>query len=225
MSLYHSIVISKKYFSSTRCLIEFSKPRGFNFKPGQFISLKVSERVFRSYSLINKTLQDNSLFIYVDLNPNGVGSKFINSLKNEDEIIFSGPFGSLSLPSNLNGHSYNFIATGAGISPFISMINSINSVKVSSVFLLYSEKYTDDFFPIESWITNTGFTVLKTVTRENVGDKFFSGRVTKYMNYLFFNTNSYFYICGNSYMIKEVSENLKKEYKVSKSKIIVESFY
>ncbi len=223
MQLYQSRLVTKTYLNKTRCIFEFKKPENFLFKEGQFISIKVGENVFRSYSIVSSP-KDEVVSIYVDFTPNGIGSNFLNKLPINSIINFAGPFGNLTLPKNFEKFQYNFIATGAGISPLISILSYLVSTNLSNVTLLYSEKYMKDFFPIDHYINSSKVKIIRTVTREIIPNMHF-GRVTQQMDQLTFEKNSFFYLCGNKNMLHEVSEKLKKEYNVKRQMILTESFY
>ena len=55
-------------------------PEPFVFKPGQYISVKVSEERINSYSVAGK-VAENRFDVLVDVSPGGPGSKYFENLK------------------------------------------------------------------------------------------------------------------------------------------------
>ncbi len=104
---------------------EMIDPVEMNFIPGQHIVVDVGNNNTRQYSIASSPLKSNKTFdIVVDLSPQGIGSKYLESLDMNQEIKFIGEIGEFILPDEL-ALNLVFLATSTGISPIRSMIDSI----------------------------------------------------------------------------------------------------
>jgi ferredoxin--NADP+ reductase len=145
----------------------FSKPNNWDYKPGQFLSLKFTDRAFRAYSIASHPDEKN-LELIVRLIEGGVGSTVLSKTKIGDEFMFRGAFGHFGLKENritlpleqpktppsplnegeLEGEQKNnliFCATGTGIAPFRSMV--LEETKKNSprpMTLLYGGRNAED---------------------------------------------------------------------------------
>src|SRR2546422_4392234 len=73
-----------------------------SFKPGQWVSLKlpVGERqpLTRAYSMAEPESSSGELVLAFDRVPNGLGSGYLSSVKEGDELILAGPYGNFTVP-------------------------------------------------------------------------------------------------------------------------------
>ena len=76
-----------------------------SFKPGQWVSLKlpVGERppLTRAYSMAEPESSSGELVLAFDQVPSGLGSGYLSSVKEGDELILAGPYGSFTAPRPL----------------------------------------------------------------------------------------------------------------------------
>src|SRR5213083_3427109 len=68
-----------------------------SFKPGQWVSLKlpVGERppLTRAYSMAEPESSSGELVLVFDRVPGGLGSSYLSSVQEGDELILAGPYG------------------------------------------------------------------------------------------------------------------------------------
>jgi len=216
MKVYKTALLHKELLGKKYLYLTFKRPKDFNFLSGQFISIIISETVKRSYSLASPDFIKDTFSLLVDISPQGVGTKYLNSLKIGDNLSFIGPFGTMTLPSNLSDFSYfNFISTGSGIAPFLSLIPSlVKRVPAQKVFLLHSFKEDTNFFrhPVYD-LVNT-----KIVFTKKAPPNYELGRVTKHTDFLK-TQNSLNYLCGIKDMILELKSTLEDSAKGVKFEI------
>lgn len=158
----------------------------------------------------------------MDITPQGIGTKYLSNLNIGEKLFFEGPFGHMILPKNFNEKkAINFIATGTGISPFLSVIKFLESEKYSGeINVLYSEKYEKDLYPLDQIkISNLHLTLTRD---ENSSHK--KGRVTSHLDFLTFSYSQLYFLCGTTRMILEVKKLLINK-GISEENIIFESFY
>ena len=98
----------------------FSLNQKLNFLAGQYISIKVSDTVRRSYSIASQPSKRNQLELYIDLSPQGPGTKYLDKLSKSSELEFIGPIGMFTI-SEEEANDLLFIATGTGIAPLRSI--------------------------------------------------------------------------------------------------------
>lgn len=112
--------------------IKLEKPADFVYKAGQFAMLahpelknkdNPSEFLWRAFSIASSPLQDFLEFTMLIKYTSGL-TQFIEEHLNEgDTLLLKGPFGSYTLDESFE--KIVFIATGSGITPFMSMLRTL----------------------------------------------------------------------------------------------------
>lgn len=197
----------------------FSKPKGFDFIAGQYIQFlipKENKIVPKSFSIAS-TPDEEKLEFCIKKYPEGVASEYIYDFTHEDEIKIRGPLGRFNLQESPNPH--NFIATGVGIAPTMSMIKQqLKQDKNADVNLLFGLRHEEDIFwtnRLNSMKNNyRNFSYQITLSQPKTKWRQLTGRVTKHLNKLKNQAN--FYICGNRDMVKDVRKQLKQTTKKGK---------
>jgi len=113
-------------------VIKLEKPKGFNYEAGQFAMLAHPELknknapenpLWRPFSIASSPLQDFLEFCIL-IKPTGGLTQFLEEhLKEGDCLLVEGPFGIYRLNEAFN--KVVFIATGSGITPFMSMLRTL----------------------------------------------------------------------------------------------------
>jgi len=207
--------------------IETQEP--FEFKPGQYISVKVAPNAIRAYSIATK-LAPNKIALLVDIRPGGPGSKFFEHLKPGDKVPFLGPFGVFTLKVEDDVDKMLFLGTGSGMSAIRCMIDfALKELNLKIPIKLYfgltyvKEIFWQDHFeqlkkdypnfdyeisifkPEQSWSGHQGF-----ITEEVDKDCPEASSVAAYL-------------CGHRAMIADASELLLK-HGCPKTRIYTERF-
>lgn len=105
-------------------------PDTLQFEAGQYMIVKIpqpdGEFKTRLYSVLNTPNQKNSFDLLAKIIPGGVGSEYLMTKQMGDEVIFDGPAGVFTLKEEdrHKGRHKVFIATGTGVAPVHSMINT-----------------------------------------------------------------------------------------------------
>lgn len=145
-------VIKTTKVSNSLCMLEIRliEPTEINFNAGQFLSIEIPSFGLRSYSISSKDTQKNIIEITYDPRDQslgGAGVKYLNSLGIDDLINFRGPFGVFTL---VNTKALEFdgqiiwAATGSGISPIKSMIESYNLLRSNKNILYFGIRESGD---------------------------------------------------------------------------------
>ena len=177
---------------------------GMGFRAGQNLNLGLAgDTEKRDYSIYSG-IHDDYLEILVKEVEDGLVSKKLNRLKPGDRLEVDGPFGFFSLKENdINTKKFLFIASGTGIAPFHSIIQSHPGVNFKLIHgIRHSlEAYEKAHYPSGRYIS--------CVSQDKDGD--FHGRVTDYIRQNPVDKDTLCYLCGNVNMIYDVFDILKKQ--------------
>jgi ferredoxin/flavodoxin---NADP+ reductase len=198
----NSIVIWDTYdLTKDTFVLRFCR-NGMQFKAGQTLSVGVwgaPER--REYSIYSSE-NDDFLEVLVKIVEKGKVSNALRKLKPGDRLNVFGPFGFFVPPmEDIAQKHHLFVATGTGISPFISMIRTHQGLRYDLLHGIRTEKeaYGKKEVPKERYIT--------CVSGEKAG--VFQGRVTEYLKQMDIIEDSICYLCGNCEMIYDAYDILK----------------
>lgn len=172
----------------------------FDFKAGQYLVLNIpGENNAREYSIYSPEDAPYLELLIKEIIPGDLSGK-LKSLKLETQLELSGPFGFFILREQMNSR-FIFVATGTGISPFHSMIlsNPGLNYRIIHGIQLKKEAYDQKDYPEGSYFSCT--------SRSQDGD--YPGRVTSFLRENAIQKNAYYYLCGNSEMVNEVTEILE----------------
>jgi ferredoxin-NADP reductase len=113
--------------ATRRFFIELPSVEGFNFKPGQFVTLDLPiheqrNRRWRSYSIASKPDGSNVIELIIVLVEGGAGTQYLfDNIIVGSAITLRGPHGIFVLPEDLSDDLF-LICTGTGVAPFRSMV-------------------------------------------------------------------------------------------------------
>lgn len=213
-------VVSNKNLTHDVIEITFESPEDFIFTAGQFINIKIDDKVppcFRAYSIASCPNHQSRCFrLCLKVVENGRGSNWLKSLEPGASINYIGPSGKFVFKESEKNAL--FIATGTGITPFISMIeNQLNKGDKRKMHLVFGVRHVKgviykDFFK-QLAENNPNFTFDYTVSRpENDPWDGKIGRVSHVLETIDLETgNSEVYICGLKEMINDVVALLKNK--------------
>ncbi|MCE1164142.1 MAG: FAD-dependent oxidoreductase [Bacteroidetes bacterium] len=142
-------LLKKEIIASGTMAFTFTKPDGFDYKPGQSIDLTLinppetdAEGNTRAFSLTSAP-RENTIGIATRMRD----TAFKRVLKNSDinsEFEFAGPFGSFTLHNNASRPAV-FLVGGIGITPFFSILKNAAAEKLThKIFLFYSNRKPED---------------------------------------------------------------------------------
>lgn len=197
-----------------------------SFIPGQFMTIFVDKYTRRSYSISSVSGLDY-VETYNDITPGGPGSQYFIKAEVGDTIEVMLPLGKFVYKAKPSPAV--FIATGTGITPFLSMLETALGINRSpnQIDLVWGCRFEKDFFvkeQLEDYArTFLNFKYSLCVSREQVVNMY-KGRVTGLISETEYNPECSFYICGGQEMIRDV-ENILSRKGFSKSRIYYERFY
>jgi len=209
-------VIDKRTINSEILIIRLER-KDFQFKAGQYLVLSFpNEKESREYSIYSGE-NDNYIDILFKTVPAGNFSKRLGELVKDDKMEVDGPFGFFVMkPEEVTEKRHVFIATGTGISPFSSYVNTYPNLnyKLFHGIGLMNEQIEPDNYKTEK--------IIYCVSREKT--QHFNGRVTDYINLNNIDIEAIYHLCGNSQMINDVTEILEEK-GINLTNIRTEAFY
>jgi CDP-4-dehydro-6-deoxyglucose reductase, E3 len=213
--------------------LEISNYEEFSFKAGQFIMLHVptetDKPALRAYSIATTDEFKKGFRLIFKFVENGVASKFVWSLKGQEILNITGPFGKVFFQEPPT-EQVIFLSTGSGLSQHFSFIESnfkkFPHLKYRILLGLRYEKdiyYQKELENLKSKVSNLQFEyVLSRPTDQWTGKK---GYIQNHISdFDYKNVPSTFYICGNGAMIKDLKKQLIEVDGIDKSKIWAEAF-
>lgn len=229
MAHLHELSISEiKRLTHNAVEIHFDVPEAlhedFAFSPGQYITLEhtVGENTLRrAYSLASEAGK-NSWSVGIKKVENGRFSSFANdSLQVGDNLQVLAPEGMFTLPADFReaNHTYVAFAAGSGITPIMSMIQTVLRQNQKSTFILVfgnqnvaETMYYDTLEALRVEFPDR-FMIHYFFSRENKEGATFGRIERSYVNFLLKKyyeetTIHSYYLCGPEEMIFEVKDTL-----------------
>lgn len=194
----------------------FEKPKGLKFKPGQATHLALNEKGFEdewrpfTFTSLNKDLViEFTIKTYEE--HDGFTKRFHN-LKPGDTVKIKDVFGTLTY----EGKGV-FIAAGAGVTPFISVLRSLrNKKKIKGNKLIFSNKEKRDIIleqEFRNMFEEDDLVLVLTLTREDKRKEGYEyGRIDKkFLEKHVKDFDQNFYICGPPRFVREMKKILKEK--------------
>ena len=224
---FESEILEVKQLTSDTVDILLSSPDSFEFKAGQYVLLGVpinhpklegkeltgaeGSKIRRAYSIVNSPSTKGKIELCVKEVEGGSLSGFICDLKKGEKVSLMGPIGNFLIKKI--DKNIVFIAVGAGIAPFLSMIKNLLEKNFPGKIILIkgarTEKdslYDEEFNELKEKHNN--FESYNTLSRPEE-DFENTGYVQDFLDKYVHNFDANFYICGLQKMIEDVKEALK----------------
>ncbi len=192
-------VLEVRTLTESTAVVRFER-QGLKFEPGQYIRVGVDgDPEIRDYSVYSAVAADY-VEVLVRRVEDGLVSKQLCDLEPGEEVSVGGPYGHFKLIEQLHGKPLLFIATGTGISPYHSFVESFPELDYRLVHgtAKLDEAYESDYY---------GDHYFHCVSREGGGD--FGGRITEYLQTLDVPPDTEAFLCGNCDMIYEAFDLLQ----------------
>ncbi|NYT61887.1 FAD-dependent oxidoreductase [Alcaligenaceae bacterium] len=150
MTIYDATLTFRQDVAEGTTAFHFSRPSGFDYKPGQAIDLILApasgnsstEGERHTFSIVSAPFQDE-LCITTRMRDSAY-KRELKSLATGAAVKIEGPFGSLTL-HNKASRAGVLIAGGIGITPFMSMLrNAAHTASPQQLLLLYSNRRPED---------------------------------------------------------------------------------
>lgn len=197
-------VFKKNYLSNDVIELMVKPELKINYNPASFVQLTL-ERVTaseiwpesRTFSIASY----NDFFLrFIIENKGNYTNKIIQSVEVDDVVTIKYPFGNMFSNKNLDFKQV-FIAGGLGITPFLGLIDYLESIsQLDNIDLFYSAKSKEKLFYLDR--LNAKIKNLYLFTTQNPSNHY--NRRIKIEDILSkkYNKNTHFYICGNKEFIQ-----------------------
>lgn len=223
MKKYHVVVHSVEAYNDDVLKIITSKPKDFVYTPGQATGISIDKpnwanekRSFSFTSIPSDEFLEFTIKIYPE--HHGITEEMLN-LKENDELILHEIYGNIHYKEE-----GVFIAGGAGITPFLSILRELkNSDIIGENKLIFANKTHDDIINEDELHKILGDNFVNILSNENF-KQYDYGYITE--AFLLAHTdiqNETIYLCGPPAMMESVELILKK-LNISPKSIIKESF-
>ena len=187
------------------------------FSPGQYFVIgKQGSFDAREYTVYSSLTDDFLEFLIAEVDGGRV-SPTLRTCAPGDMLEMEGPTGYFRIEEQTRASAKHcFIATGSGIAPFHSFVQSYPDLDYT---LLHGVRYASDCFDQDAYEPER---YIACVSREEGGA--FHGRVTEYLKTHPIDPEALYYLCGNCDMLFEVYEILV-QHSVPRGHIVSEVFY
>jgi ferredoxin-NADP reductase len=203
------ILQQKEQLTPDTHLYAFSKPKNFDFKAGQATEMRLMKdgwkdkgRKFTFASLPEAEMLEFVIKSYPD--HDGVTEQMAK-MQPGGEVEIEEPLGAI-----VDNGPGVFIAAGAGITPFIPILEKHDAQGKMDCTLIFTNKTPEDIILREKWEAMVGLNTIFSVTEEDgegvihaVVDEAF---LKKHIDQI----NGTFYICGPGGFVDDVRDALKR---------------
>ncbi len=200
------------HFGTQSSLYTLSLDDEIIFSPGQFIMVPVKDKegksIRRAYSIASSPSKKKQLELLLTRHEGGIASEFFKQMKEGDSLELLGPMGVFTVREPISNPIY-FIATGAGLAPFRSMIHSLLKNKnTTHLVLLFGFRHEEDYLCKEEleklMKTHKNVSVIPTCSQPKGSWRGLTGRVTAHLDAIECNEKTQAYLCGSTSMINEM---------------------
>jgi predicted ferric reductase len=198
----------------------FNKPAEFSFEPGQAAGLTLDEKGWRDEDrpfTMTSIPQDQTLDFVIKSYPDHDGvTKQIPDMQPGDQVFLDGPFGAIT------DHGIGtFIAGGAGVTPFISILKKQAPAGKQGSHLIFANTTEEDIILKGLWDSLKGLETTFVIS-DDADTQYRKGIVDKdLLSDVVTDLDQPFYICGPGEMVDSVRDALK-EMGVADDKILTE---
>lgn len=138
-------LVEKEYLSPTVCRLRLQTATPLFYHAGQFINIKRTDGLIRSYSLASLPSEDNSLELHVKRMDNGDMSHWITSqFKIGDSVEIDGPVGDCYYSSGTSTQSMLLVGSGTGLAPLIGILRDALHNNHSGPIYLYHAAFSEE---------------------------------------------------------------------------------
>ena len=199
------------------------KPPYYNFWSGQATDVSINKPGWsskRNPFTFTSIPADDYLEFTIKLYPKHDGvTNELRHLKKDDRLIIRDVYGAI----NYTGEGV-FIAGGAGITPFMSIIRHLHTInELGANKLIFANKTKDDIIYEEELKSYFGKNFLNILSDEKLDGYDYGHIDAKLISQQIFNSNNYFYICGPEPMMQAVDKQLAS-LEISADYIVKEGF-
>ena len=193
-------LLKRRWLSKNAFEINLTRPASFEFKAGQTIRF-IHRSIKRYYSIVS-TPDDPDLVLYVYHVPKGLFSQVLAEVEIGARFNVTGPHGYFTFKPC--ARQPVFVATGAGIAPFVSMGRS----GVTDFILLHEVEFAEDLY-YHDLFRKISLKYVPCLLKPLAGDiqppGAFHGKTADFIREKLQPASYDFYLCGGREMTREVT--------------------
>lgn len=204
----HVHVESVEHVTHDVLQIKTEKPEGMTFTPGQATEISIDKEAWQTEGrpfTFTCLPDDDFLEFTTKVYParEGVTNELLQ-LKAGDGLILHDVFGAIAYQGE-----GTFIAGGAGVTPFISILRALKATnKIGNNRLIFANKTQSDIILKEEFDAMLGKNFINILSKEET-ENYSNGHITKdFIKDHCLSLNNYFYLCGPPPMIDEMEKQL-----------------
>lgn len=176
---------------------------GLEFTPGDCVAIYTAKDKSRPYSIASGSDEKELRFVIRRMD-GGEVSPWLMDRRPGDSIRITPPFGWFRPGQEIGDAPFVFLATGTGIAPFLSYLNTFDAPPVRC---LYGVRHASDAIGAAAF---SRFCPTRlAVSRETV-EAHHHGRITDLLDTLPIDSHTHYYCCGLESMVNDVAEWLRK---------------
>ncbi len=230
MFLKHEVLANEKLNRKFN-LIKLKAKNSFKFKPGQFVTLKVTNSIFRCYSIFSSPNLLPGWEMFIDISPGGPGTTYLKKLKKGDVIETSAPAGTFTYEKD-GSKNVIFAGTGCGIAPLLPILRSVLvDKKCEKTTLYWGLRYIKDIV-LESELKaiRNNFSKFDYEIILSQPERKWKGRIGHVQKPVMDSLRTLspektsIYLSGNGEFIQETLDDLKKN-RLSSARVYLEKCY
>lgn len=215
-------VISIRKWSDKTFSFTTTRPDGFQFENGQFVTVGLRHEgklIARAYSIVSTNDADYLEFLSIHVPGGPFTSLLVNVREGENVLINSKPTGSLTLKYIQPGRNLYLLSTGTGLAPFVCLIRDPEVYQHYEKIILVHTVRTQDELAYRDEIkalSNERLLYVPTVTREpfetteRVTDLFRTGALFSKLGLPAADpAHDRVMLCGNPHMLLEMRAYLE----------------
>jgi ferredoxin-NADP reductase len=216
-------ITSIKYLNHDVLEINTDKPEDYSFTPGQATDVAIEKEGWKEEKrpfTFTSLPSDNQLQFVIKTYPSHDGvTEQLAKLEKGDELTVGEVYGAIEYKGN-----GTFLAGGAGITPFIAIMKSLdknNELRNNS--LVFGNKTKKDIFLKDTFESFLGRKFVNILSEEKTKE-YPHGHIDKdFLQNLVTDVSQYYYVCGPPKMAEAVIQDLR-DLGVSKEFIVAENF-
>jgi ferredoxin-NADP reductase len=189
---------------------------GLDFIPGDCVAVYTDQDKSRPYSIASGSKEDELRFV-IRMMDGGEVSPWLMQRNPGDIIRITPPFGWFRPGQDIGKAPFAFLATGTGIAPFLSYMETFERPPVQCLYGVRQEADAIGFSELRNFCPS-----LLAVSREKT--EHHHGRLTDLIDQIPEQDELHYYCCGLESMVNDVSEKLQQN-GVALSRIHREVFF
>lgn len=216
-------ILSIKHLTHDVLEIIAEKPTGIHYQPGQAVDIAINkpnwDQELRAFTFTSLPEDNHIAFIIKTYPSHKSVTEQLLTLNEGDELIIHDVFGDITY----KGEGI-FIAGGAGITPFVSILKQLEKEnKIGNNKLIFANKTKADIILEEKFNQLLGNNFINVLSEENIA-MYEHGYISADLIQKQIGENSkYFYLCGPEPMMQAVEKHLYS-LGVAESFIVKEAF-